>query len=436
MDNSISVSVITYVKNGMPYIKECISSIQHQTLKNIEIIVVDAGSNDGTEEYIKDICILDDRIKCLTSMPSVGAQFNRALLEANGRYVAICEADDYILPNAYEKLFRIACDTECDVIRSDYYQFLSYEDQELRFYTHACSKRDFYGKKMELKDNFFLKEGVNGFWNGLYKRQFLIDHEIKMNETAGAAYQDMGFSFLCQYHAKTVYYFDEPFYCYRLDNPNASMNVRNRTSKMINEFSELKEILKKRNIWENCYKDFYEWEIQALEKSYISVQKEDKSEILDEIVHALENQLSSTVIHMKETEWQTKLRDKISHHDEEVKIAAQYFQRINNDNSTIVIFGAGFIGQVLAAVLDKIYKKEYLVTDNSVSIQSTDLFGHKILAPQYVAENYLEAVYLIANVNHAYEISDQLLNMGVEKEKIYICNNDDFLLRQVLMKKK
>lgn len=435
MDKNISVSVITYVKNGMPYIKECIKSIQNQTLKNIEIIIVDAGSNDGTLKYIMDTCASDDRIRLLDSIPSVGAQFNRALSEAKGRYIAICEADDYVLPDAYEQLFDIACDTESDVIRSDYYQFLNYEGQDLRFLTHACSKRDYYGKRIELKDNFFLKEGINGFWNGLCRRQFLIDHDIKMNETAGAAYQDMGFSFLCQYYAKTVYYHDEPFYCYRLDNPNASMNVHNRTGKMINEFAELKKVLEQKGIWEGCYKEFYEWAIKAFEKSYISVQQDDKRAILDEIVQALENQLSSSVIHEYDAEWQAHLRDCVKNHDAEVKRVAEYFCQIYDEKPAAVIFGAGFIGQVLATVLDRIYKKEYLVTDNSACIQGTELFGHTVLSPQYVAENYSKAVYLIANVNHAPEISDQLLDMGIDKERIYICNNDDFLMRQVLIKK-
>ena len=47
------VSVIMYVKNGMPYFKRALQSVIHQTLYNIEILVIDGGSTDGTLEYTR-----------------------------------------------------------------------------------------------------------------------------------------------------------------------------------------------------------------------------------------------------------------------------------------------------------------------------------------------------------------------------------------------
>lgn len=434
MDENISISVITYVKNGMPYIKECINSIRNQTLKNIEILVVDAGSTDGTEEYLKEICVIDDRIKILKSTPSVGTQFNKALVEAQGKYIAVCEADDYILPDAYEKLFYIASNEDSDVIRSDYFQFFNKEKHILRFHTHACTKKDCYEKKLELKDNFFLKEGINGFWNGLYRRQFLIDNDIKMNETLGASYQDIGFSFLCQYYAKSVYYSKEPFYCYRLDNPDASMNVSNRVDKIINEFVELQKKLKEKNIWNQCYQEFFEWEIQAVRKAYICMLKEEKTDIVMKIEKKIRDQIQEDNMQQSRSIFQKEIKELISEQDREIERIREYFLKIKEDKSMIVIFGAGFIGQIVSMILEKVYEKDFVVVDNDKAIQGTFFNCHLILSPEEVVKEYPGAVYMIANVNHAVEIMEQLIKMGVNKEKIYISNNDDILLRQILMK--
>lgn len=79
MQNTVKVTSITYVKNGKDYIEQCLESIMNQTLKDIEIIVVDGGSTDGTAELIDALQSKDLRIKVLHKEGSVGAQFNAAL---------------------------------------------------------------------------------------------------------------------------------------------------------------------------------------------------------------------------------------------------------------------------------------------------------------------------------------------------------------------
>ena len=57
------VSVIMYVKNGMPYFEKALKSVMDQTLHRIEILVIDAGSTDGTAEYVRQCQTLDSRIR-------------------------------------------------------------------------------------------------------------------------------------------------------------------------------------------------------------------------------------------------------------------------------------------------------------------------------------------------------------------------------------
>ena len=205
--DEIKVSVIIYVKNTVDYIEACVRSVMNQTLREMEILIIDGGSTDGTLDMIEKMKETDDRIRIFHSPASVGAQFNLGLLEARGAYIGVCEADDYILPEMYERQYEIASRNQLDVIRAGYYQIFNLSDKEYRFQLRSCYNEKLMEKVIVSDNNntFFLEQGINGFWNGLYRRQFLLDNHIRMNETGGAAYQDISFSFLTQMYAKRVW---------------------------------------------------------------------------------------------------------------------------------------------------------------------------------------------------------------------------------------
>ena len=119
-----AVSVLMYVKNGMPYFERAIRSVVNQTLSDIEVLVIDGGSTDGTIELVQEYECKDERVRLLRcDVGSVGAQFNLGLREAKGEYIGIVESDDYILPEMYEKEYWCAKEVDCDVLRADNYIF-------------------------------------------------------------------------------------------------------------------------------------------------------------------------------------------------------------------------------------------------------------------------------------------------------------------------
>ena len=92
------VSVIMPSLNVGKYIRESLTSVCNQTLKEIEIICVDAGSTDGTLEIIKEFAASDKRIKVIHSdKKSYGYQMNVGIHEAQGDYIGIVETDDAVL---------------------------------------------------------------------------------------------------------------------------------------------------------------------------------------------------------------------------------------------------------------------------------------------------------------------------------------------------
>lgn len=96
--SSPSVSVIMAVYNAMPYLQEAVESVLSQTLADIELIIVDDMSTDGSWDYIEKI---EDSRVIAVRMPEnsgPGLSRNRALGLAKGQYIATMDADDISLP--------------------------------------------------------------------------------------------------------------------------------------------------------------------------------------------------------------------------------------------------------------------------------------------------------------------------------------------------
>ena len=94
MEN-ILVSVIMSVYNGEKYLNEAIESILNQTYKNIEFIIIDDGSTDGSSDIIRNY-LIDHRIKFLKNVTNKGLIYslNRGIEESNGKYIVRMDCDD------------------------------------------------------------------------------------------------------------------------------------------------------------------------------------------------------------------------------------------------------------------------------------------------------------------------------------------------------
>jgi len=103
--NSPLVTVITTVRNGAATIERTIQSVLSQTYSNIQYVVIDAGSNDGTVEIIEQY---ENELDYWVSERDCGIYdgFNKGVLRAAGLYVGILNADDYLVSTAIEHLVK------------------------------------------------------------------------------------------------------------------------------------------------------------------------------------------------------------------------------------------------------------------------------------------------------------------------------------------
>ncbi len=111
------VSIIVPVYNVEKYIEKCILSIINQTYTNLEIIIVNDGSLDHSENIIKEYISKDNRIKYIKrENGGLGAARNTGIENATGKYIAFVDSDDWIDPEMYSVLWQKAYECDADVV--------------------------------------------------------------------------------------------------------------------------------------------------------------------------------------------------------------------------------------------------------------------------------------------------------------------------------
>lgn len=447
MKSDVKVSVIMNSKNVAPYIEKAIRSVTGQTLKDIEIICVDAFSTDGTREIIQSYMDKEERIKLVDDVKgSTGYSNNIGIQMAEGEYIGFVETDDYILPEMYEKQYTIAKRYDLDVVRGDYYLICDKNSMEDRFLIDIQSDVRLEKKVLNNDNGLFLSMGVNGYWNGIYRKDFLVGNDIKENETKGASYQDITFSFLTQLYAKRIWFMDEAFYCYRVDNPNASMLSANAIDRLSVEYRELQVRLVERGLWFGNKETFLSWEINSyrnmlrdmgdnvtndtLRKVYMELHGQIEKEVFSEsgIYDSVKNIYKALIAGEKEfCETIVDSRDTY-----EKKRTEEYFLRKLSVGSAVVLVGLGNIGRYVWEYL-KEHDADIAFADNSIEKQHSGFMDCPVLSPHDAVERFPDRIYIVANIDHAYDIKDQLVGLGINEERIILCNDLWHFVRRIHM---
>ena len=123
MKDVTKVSIIVPVYNVEKYIDKCLDSLVNQTLKDIQIIIVNDGSKDDSIKIIKEYQEkYGNKIKYLEKENGgLSDARNYGIPYAEGEYIAFLDSDDYIEKNAYEEMYNIAKKEEADMVECDFY---------------------------------------------------------------------------------------------------------------------------------------------------------------------------------------------------------------------------------------------------------------------------------------------------------------------------
>lgn len=249
----VKVSIIIPVYNVEKYLAECMESVVGQTLADIEIICVNDGSLDGSLKLLKEYERRDHRIVLINQENrGYGSAVNCGMAHASGEYVGIVEPDDYIAPGMYEELYKTAKEYDLDFVKADFYRFRTEKDGEKEFtYNHLSPDPEDYHKVFNPGRQPEALRFIMNTWSGIYRQDFLGKYGIRHHETPGASFQDNGFWIQTFVYGERAMLVDKPYYRNRRDNPDSSVNSREKVYCINIEYDYIRGLLIKNPVvWE------------------------------------------------------------------------------------------------------------------------------------------------------------------------------------------
>ncbi|MQQ31288.1 glycosyltransferase family 2 protein [Streptococcus mitis] len=190
------ISVIVPVYNVEEYLKECLNSIQHQTYTDIEVILVNDGSRDGSKEICERYCQQDSRFHLINQEnKGLSGARNRGMTESKGELITFVDSDDVLKEDMLEQLIKQVTSDDIDIVECWY----TNDQEELAIPSPENVKIIFQGNAQEAlvslcKDNIVRLNAVAK----LFRRQVIVNFPF----LEGLFYEDVygGMGILKQIH--------------------------------------------------------------------------------------------------------------------------------------------------------------------------------------------------------------------------------------------
>lgn len=232
-DTTHLISVAIPVFNVKRYLPECLESIQSRLGKQLQIVIIDDGSTDGSdaiaEAYVRRAAndpSMPDALVIAKPNEGYGAAVNRAFDESDGQYFGIIEPDDYLDGDLFGELYAIANATGMpDVVKSTYKRIWMPDTPNQRIWSSLLCHRGLRNWKQgctTLGESPLLVRWHPSVWSAIYRRDFLTATNTRFIEAPGAGWVDNPFVMRAMCQAARIAFTDDAWYCYREDRPGSS----------------------------------------------------------------------------------------------------------------------------------------------------------------------------------------------------------------------
>lgn len=206
------VSIIVPVYNAEQALDRCISSILNQEYRDIELILMDDGSKDGSASICDSYAEKDSRVKVVHKENSgVSDTRNQGIERATGKYIQFLDADDWITSDSTKMLVRTAEETDADLVVGEFYRVVGdHLSRKGSIESDRVLTQQEYAEFMKLSpaDYYY---GV--IWNKLYRKEILDTYQIRMD--SGISFcEDFIFNLEYVLHCKRIAPLNLPVYYY------------------------------------------------------------------------------------------------------------------------------------------------------------------------------------------------------------------------------
>ncbi|MBT3392800.1 MAG: glycosyltransferase [Elusimicrobiaceae bacterium] len=238
------ISIIVPVYNSERYLAKCLDSLVGQTLKDIEIILINDGSTDGSAKIIETYAKKYRNIVVINQKnQGTGVARQAGITASTGEYIGFVDNDDFVDPSMYKKLYNKAKLTDSDVVLCSYYKYQNGEKTPKNI--NFPKDRDFY-PALEAKDMF----ASYFIWATIQRRSLFDKYNITIPKIATA--EDTSHYLQIMASSKKVSFLRENLYYYR-ENTQSFSKTKNKQAL---GFFEAMQVTEDFLIDNNFYKDY------------------------------------------------------------------------------------------------------------------------------------------------------------------------------------
>ena len=278
--NKIKVSVIVPVYNVYAYIDKCLNTLVNQTLTDIEIIVVNDGSPDNSEEIInKYLNSFSNIVYYKKENGGLSDARNYGLKKAHGEYIAFIDSDDYVSYDMYEKMYNKAKSGNFDIVVCD-----------INYVYETTDRVDRVSSNIP-KDTTDIKKAMLDIypaaWNKIYKKK-LFDSGIEFKK--GIWFEDVEFIYRMMPLIKSIGVIHEPFNQYLQRKGSITSSIDKRIYNYIDNWNGIIEYYKTNNLYEKYYNELEYCYVRYLYATFVKqASKYNYEEYMEAVNKAIYN---------------------------------------------------------------------------------------------------------------------------------------------------
>lgn len=238
------ISIIVPVYQVRDYVGECVESIQQQTYTNLEILLVDDGSTDGSGEVCDEYARKDERIRVIhQENKGLSGARNAGLDNVHGEYIAFVDSDDLVLTNYVEKLYGLIMKYEADIAACAYVKGTTEELQGIRkkyVVFDDAGEICMSSEKMLRQWHGKYKMHETVAWNKLYHRSVWNGRKL-MRFPEHRSHEDVLTSHLIVQSVENIVLTTQSLYLYRIRNGSITVQAEYDCEKVRKNLDAQKE---------------------------------------------------------------------------------------------------------------------------------------------------------------------------------------------------
>ena len=240
----MKISVIVPVYNVEEYLRKCLDSLVNQTLKDIEIIVVNDGSPDNSNDIILEYANQYPNVKAFKKDNSgLSDTRNYGIKHAKGEYITFVDSDDWVKLDMYEKLYNKAKEKDYDIVTSDI-NYVYPDHNEIIYTDPKKDTTDIRRVFINLYPTVCTK---------IFKRELFIKNKLEFK--SGVWYEDVEMMYRLLPLINSIGVVHEDFYQYLQREKSITSTISPKIYDYINNFNGLIDYYKENNYYEKYYKE-------------------------------------------------------------------------------------------------------------------------------------------------------------------------------------